>query len=331
MQTFPTIAEDFRANSLENVHQGSICIVDENKQVIYEKGLIDYPLYFRSAMKPIQAIPVFSTDIVNKYQLTKEEAALFTASQRGEEYHQKGLENLLGKLDIPEDLLICGKSYPLNEEPKQKYIWNHKPKRRLLHNCSGKHLGFLAYAREKGYDLHTYGQLEHPLQQEILNHVKELSEIPQDKIITGIDGCGVPVHGIPLRNMAISYLKFVAPEQIPHRETANAVTKIGEVMNAHPEIVASHHFICTALLEDNNIIAKGGAQGVYCLALKEEKISIALKVLSGTELIWPLLVAEILTKLNYKNQDTIKRLLRLRSNNILNDSGVPVGETKIYL
>lgn len=102
-------------------------------------------------------------------------------------------------------------------------------------------------------------------------------------------------------------------------------------MQAYPEIIASHDFICTVLLEDENIIAKGGAQGVYCLALKEEKISIALKVQSGTELLWPLVVAEILKKINYKNKQTIDNLYKLRSTKILSDAGEVVGETKIIL
>lgn len=328
---YPIIAEEYRGGTLENTHQGILCVLDQKKQVILSKGPIDHPTFYRSAMKPIQAIPVFKTDIMEKYSLTMEEAALFTASQRGEKYHQDGLDRLSRKLKLSEDLLICGQSYPLNEEAKRVYVWDHKPKRKLLHNCAGKHLGFLAFSREKGFDLDTYDQLEHPLQQEILQHVAHLSETPIDQIITGMDGCGAPIHGVPLKNMAISYLKLVAPEMIDDASTADAVVKIGEVMNAHPEIIASHDFICTALLEDNNIIAKGGAQGVYCLALKKEKISIALKVLSGTELIWPLLVAEILKEINYSNKATIDRLLQLKSKDINSDAGKKVGETKILL
>lgn len=329
--SYPTIAEEYRAGTLENVHQGAIVVLDDQKKIIYSKGDIAQPIFYRSAMKPLQAVPIFTTNIIEKYQLTKQEAALFTASQRGEEYHQTSLESLSKKLNLSEDLLVCSHSYPLNDEPKQAYFWEHKPKRKLLHNCSGKHLGFLAYSREKGYDLSTYEQLDHPLQQEILQIVAELTETPLHEMTTGTDGCGVPVHGVPLKNMAISYLKFVAPDLIGNTEMANAVIKIGEVMNAHPEIVASHNFICTALLEDDNIIAKGGAQGVYCLALKKERISIALKVLSGSELIWPLLVAEILNKMNYSNKDTIDRLLQLRSKEIKNDNGKVIGETKIIL
>lgn len=329
--TYPVVVEEYRGGKVENIHQGIICVINEKKEVVYEKGNIESHVYYRSAMKPIQAIPVFTTNIIEKYQLNQQEAALFTASQRGEKYHQEALERLIEKLGVSEELLVCGASYPLNDEPNEQYVWDHMPKRKLLHNCAGKHLGFLAYAREKGYELSNYDDLEHPLQQEILKQLVNLSETPIDNINKGVDGCGVPVYGVPLRNMAISYLKFVAPDLIGDEQTAQAVTKIGEVMNAHPEIVASHNFICTALLQDNNIIAKGGAQGVYCLALKKERISIALKVLSGSELVWPVLVAEILEKLNYSNKETIARLLAIRSKAIMNDSGKPIGETRVIL
>lgn len=327
----PVIVEDYRGGHLENTHQGVICVVNDQKEVIYEKGSIEDIVYYRSAMKPIQAIPVFLAKIVEKYNLTKEEAALFTASQRGEAYHQQALQSLMDKLGLQEELLVCGESYPLNDDPKEQYIWEHKPKRKLLHNCAGKHLGFLAYAKEKKLDVTSYDHPEHPLQKEILSHLLELSEADESQIRRGMDGCGAPVYGVPLKNMAISYLKFVAPELIQNPDVSEAVMQIGDVMNAHPEIVASHNFICTALLEDDNIIAKGGAQGVYCLALKKERISVALKVFSGSELVWPILVADLLKKLNYSNEETIQRLLSIRSRNILNDSGKPIGETIVKL
>lgn len=329
--TFPIIAEEYRNGNLENTHQGIICVLNSSKEVVYKKGNIDQPVFYRSAMKPLQAIPVFSTNIMDKYHLKSQEAALFTASQRGENYHQEALESLLSKLQLSEDMLVCSQCYPLNTAPKQQYIWDHKPKRKLLHNCSGKHLGFLAYAREKEYELDSYQELDHPLQQEILGHVADLAEMRLHDIHTGVDGCGVPVHSVPLKNMAVSYLKFAAPELIEDKQTASAVMKIGQVMNEHPNLIASHNFICTALLKDENIIAKGGAQGVYCLALRKEKISIALKVLSGSELVWPLLVAELLKELNYSNTATIDRLLDIRSTTIENDNGRVVGETKILL
>ncbi|WP_130859221.1 asparaginase [Gracilibacillus phocaeensis] len=326
------IAEEYRGGTLENKHEGAICILNQNKEVMYAKGEVEHtPIFYRSAMKPIQAIPAFELDIGDKYQLTSDEMALFCASQRGETYHQKSLQSLIQKVGLSEEALICGASYPLNEEPKIDYICKGNEKRRLLHNCAGKHLGFLAYAKEKGLPLEGYGEFDHPLQVAIRAEVETLSEYPQEKMSVGKDGCGVPVYGVPLKNMALSYLKFVHPALVADKQKEQTLEKILLTMQANPEIIASHDFICTALLQDKNIIAKGGAQGVYCLALKEEKISIALKVLSGTELLWPLLVAKILEKLDYQNKQTIDRLYQLRSPQVLSDAGEVVGETKITL
>lgn len=326
-----TIAIDYRNEIQENIHTGSICIIDEKLEVIYEKGDIYSPLYYRSAMKPIQAVPVFKTDIINGFNLTNNEAALFIASQRGESYHEESLKSVKDKMHIDEKLLVCAESFPLNEEPKVNYIKEGKEKRKLMHNCAGKHLGFLGWIKMKGISSSGYENLNHPLQQEILHILSDLSEVKKEDIHSGIDGCGVPVHAIPLKNMAISYLKFADPLRVDNEEIRNSVKRIAEIMNKAPAMIASDNFICTTLLEDENIVAKGGAEGVYCLALKKEKISIALKVLSGSERIWPILVAELLEKIGYTNKTTIKNLKNMDSQNIRNDFGDIVGETKITI
>jgi len=327
----PVIAKEYRAGHLENTHQGIICAIDEDGKILYEKGDINQFVFYRSAMKPIQAIPAVSAGIIEKYQLTKEEATLLTASQRGESYHEEALKHLREKLSVNEEELVCGASYPLNDEPKESYLKSQKDKRKLMHNCAGKHLGLYACAREKGYPTEGYENINHPLQQEILTYVSDLSETKKEDILSGTDGCGVAVHSLPLKNIATSYLKFACPDLIENEDLRNTVKTIGNLMNAHPEIVASHDFVCTALLKDDNIIAKGGAQGVYGLALKKERIAISLKVLSGSELLWPVLIAQILERLNYSNEKTIKRLYGLNAQHIYNDDGKVIGERKIYL
>ncbi|GGH80189.1 L-asparaginase II [Pullulanibacillus pueri] len=327
----PVLVLEFRGDILENEHHGVICGVNEKKEVIFQQGDIEHATFYRSAMKPIQAIPVFKTNVIEKYGLTSEEAALFAASQRGESYHQEALQSLLDKLNLSESQLICEASYPLNDQPKFEHLWNQGGKRKIFHNCFGKHLGLMAAARESGWELGHYYEPEHPLQQEILDYVAEFTEVNKEDIGRGTDGCGVPVYAVPLYNMALSYLKFVCPEMIPDERTRSAVQKIGQVMNENPRIIASHHFICTALLEDPNIIAKGGAQGVYCFALRKEKLSFALKVLTGSELVWPILIAGILEEIDYENKATIERLYELRPRELTNDNGKTVGYTLVNL
>ncbi|TDQ41048.1 asparaginase [Aureibacillus halotolerans] len=327
----PILLKEWRGNVLENVHHGLVCGIDAEKQPIFSVGDTTTPVFYRSALKPIQAIPVFETAVFEKYGISTTEAALCTASQRGELYHQHALQSLLEKLGLAEDQLVCHASYPLNEAPKFERLWQQQPHRKLHHNCAGKHLGLLAACRAHGWPEKDYEHLDHPVQQRILDVLSILAEVPKEEIELGTDGCGVPVFAVPLQHMAISYLKFAVPELIEDQALRKTVTAIGDIMNQHPTIVASHNFICTALLEDDNIVAKGGAQGVYCFALRKEKMAFALKVLSGAEHVWPFLVANLLEQIHYDNKDTIERLHKLRSKTVVNDAGVPVGKSTVHL
>ncbi|WP_096438722.1 asparaginase [Alteribacter populi] len=327
----PVKIEEYRNGILENVHECLIYAVDGSRNTVMKRGEPSHPIFYRSAMKPIQAIPAFQSNVIEQYGLNSNEAALFMGSHRGEEYHQETLIRLLEKLNVKENDFVCGHAYPLNEAAKHRFIAERKEKRKLFHNCSGKHLGLMAAARAYGYPIDGYEQLGHPIQQHILSILADLSEVAASDIASGKDGCGLPVHAVPLKNMALSYLKFVKPELISDTKTANAVSAVGQVMNKHPEMIAAHRFTCSTLLLDENIIAKGGAQGVYCFALKKERISFAIKVLSGSELVWSLLVAELLKKISYDNKGTIEALYELRPPIIYSDGNDVVGEVVVRI
>jgi L-asparaginase II len=325
---YDRLIEETRVGLLENVHFGMICGVDDQKNQIYHVGNSDNLIYFRSAAKPIQALPIFLTNIIEKYGLTEQEAALFAASHRGESYHIAALESMLAKLPLQEEDLFCPPSYPLNIKPREEMIWNQKSKRRLYHNCSGIHMGFVTFCREMGYPVEGYWKKDHPLQQQILQILSTLSEVPISEINVGVDGCGVPVFAIPLRRMALTYLKLACLDLITDPQLKQAVGKLTTIMNHEYNLIASERFICSVLLQDPNIVAKGGAQGVYCFGLRNERLGFALKVINGSEDVWPNIVAAILEQIDYKNKETILNLRALKPSVVKNDSGIEVGTIK---
>ncbi|MED1825620.1 asparaginase [Brevibacillus agri] len=322
------LVEEYRGGILENVHSGMICGVGEDGQVIYAAGDVEHVALLRSAAKPFQAIPVARQNIAETFGLTSREAALFAASHRGEVYHLEALESILSKTGIREDELLTCPTYPLNEEPKFACLSQGVAKRRLFHNCAGKHLGFLALSKERGFSTDDYYKQEHPAQQEALAAFASLADYPKEKIRLAVDGCGFPVYALPLKHLAVAYMKLACPDLIADQPTREAVQKITGWMTAHPEMIASHRFICTALLTDPNIIAKGGAMGVYGFALKKERISFSLKVLDGSEAVWPLVIAGILEQIAYSNKETIARLHALSPKEIANDNRLIVGEKR---
>lgn len=319
------LVQEFRAGILECAHEGHISIVNEKGDVVYSAGDPDFVAFTRSSAKPFQAIPAIRAGVVGHYHLTADEVAIMTASHRSQEVHVQTLERLSDKIDIEEHCLVCAPSLPLDETAKEELLRADGHRRRLFHNCSGKHFGVLAYAKMMGYPIQGYDQPEHPVQQEILTTLAELAEMGREEIGLGTDGCGFPVFALPLSSLAKAYLKLACPDQIKDEATREAVIQITGAMNAHPVLVGGTDRVDSILLQDSNIVAKGGFKGVYCFSLKKERLGVALKILDGSEEEWGLVVLRILEQLGYSCQETLERLRGAFSNEIFNDAGRKVG------
>lgn len=328
MTGFTTLVEEYRGGLLENVHYGAVSVVDETGKVLYHAGDPEHVTFLRSAAKPFQAIPVMKRRIDEIYGLSGEEAALFAASHRGEAFHIDALESILRKTNIREDELHCCPNYPLNEDAKAQRLRGNEEKRRIFHNCSGKHAGLIALSKHMGWDPETYYRPEHPVQQEIVDAIAYFADVPKERIGMGIDGCGLPIFAMPLKSIALSYLKLACPDLIQDKETRHAAERIAKLMNENPNMIADTKFVCSTLLKDPNLTAKGGAKGVYGIGLRKERIGISLKVSDGSEQVWPSIIASILESLGYSNQNTIDSLYELVPNQIINDNGLVVGERK---
>jgi L-asparaginase II len=320
------LIQEYRADILECVHRGHISVVDENGRVVKYAGDPHYVAFTRSAAKPIQAIPGIRAGIVEAYNLTSAEIAVMAASHRAEDIHIQTLEGMIAKIAVDENELVCAPSLPLDRVSREELLRKGGQRRRLYHNCAGKHLGVLAYSSLKGYPHEGYDDPDHPVQQEIITVLSQLSQLSPDEIGRGIDGCGFPVFALPLSALATAYMKLACPDQIADAATAQAVITITEAMNQHPRLVAGQGKVDSILLEDGNIVAKGGFKGVYAFSLREERLGITFKVSDGSEEEWGLIVLSILQQLGYKNTATIEKLQRAFGGPITNDAGVEVGQ-----
>ncbi|GAA0137336.1 asparaginase [Paenibacillus sp. YSY-4.3] len=322
------LIQEYRGGILECSHRGNICVVDEEGRVLKHAGDPHIRVFTRSAAKPFQAIPAIRAGIKDAYHLTDAEVAVMTASHRAEDVHIDALESLLSKIGVEEEGLVCAPSLPLDGKSKEALLRSGGQRRRLYHNCSGKHLGVLAYCKMKGFDLASYHEPDHPVQQEIVDTLAQLADISAEDIGRGTDGCGFPVFALPLSALAAAYMKLACPDRIRDNSTAEAVRQITRAMNARPELVGGSGRIDSALLEDDNIIAKGGFKGVYGFSLKRERLGISFKVSDGSEEEWGRIVLEILKQLDYSNKELILKLEEQFPDRILNDEGNEIGYTK---
>ncbi|GAB6992432.1 asparaginase [Paenibacillus pini] len=322
------LVQEYRADIMECAHHGHICIVNDKGDVQAYTGDPHFVTFTRSAAKPLQAIPGIRAGIAAHYGLTEQEIAIMTASHLAEPEHVKVLESIQKKIKSDDHVLVCAASYPLDEESKENLLRQQGHKRRLYHNCSGKHLGVLAYSEMKGYSAQDYAKPDHPVQQEIIELVSNMCDIETQHIELGTDGCGFPVFAIPLSAMATAYMKLACPDLISDDATRSAVQTITAAMNHFPEMVGGRGRVDSLILKDTNIVAKGGFKGVYCFGLKKERLGVAFKILDGSEEEWAWIVQSILEQIGYEHRDTIEQLKLHFSTEIYNDGGQQVGYAK---
>src|SRR5204862_7047562 len=118
----------------------------------------------------------------------------------------------------------------------------------------------------------------HPLQRRIVRAVKLLSG--SDDVVVGVDGCGVPVHGIGLRAVATMYARLSDPGgQGP---LAPAVDRVVTAMRAEPYLVGGRNRIDTEVMRvAPGIVAKEGAEALNCAVALSDGLGIAVKVADG--------------------------------------------------
>ncbi len=322
----PLITE-YRGEIAENVEFGRIAVVDQSGKLIASVGEVMHtPTYYRSASKPVQALAALRHNLHKRYGLTDSEVAIMAGSHAGEAFHERALESMLLKFGFTEDMLITPPTYPANADSYLAMKLKNLPPRKLLHNCTGKHIALMALQRELTGSVDGYHELDSKADEEVLEVISKTASVSVSKVIRGVDGCGVPVYAVPLYNMALSYLKMVRPRLIDDPDTAAGAVSMEQAMRTNPYMLRGTGYICSEINTDPNILAKGGADGVYCLALKKQGIGVAFKIASGRENRWPQIIMSILRHLGADSPQAVSAIKKISSDIITNVNGDKVGE-----
>ncbi|NLJ34122.1 MAG: asparaginase [Firmicutes bacterium] len=280
----PLAAEVYRGNMVESRHYATVVIVDYTGKVIYAAGDRERLTSLRSGAKPLQVLPLFTTGAMEAYRFSLAQVAVMCASHSGQDIHQEQVLAILRQLGLDESHLQCGVHRPFHRATARALREAGEEPRPRHNTCSGKHACMLAIARHRGWDLETYTELEHPVQQEMLTAVGRATDVGRDKIAIGLDTCGVPVFALPIYNIALAYARLSRPEgwRGRWREGAEAVRA---AMGQYPELLAGQGRLVTALLETyrGEILAKDGGEALFCLGLPERGWGLAVKVEDGSD------------------------------------------------
>lgn len=323
VSTFEPILKQYRANYLECVHYGIACVVDE-KGIRYSLGDPDWYSFYRSVSKPIQALPTLMAGLPEKYGLTDEETAIFSGSHWGEPHHIEILESIMTKTDLKEEDMIMLPTYPLNEEVKRDLLRKNMPPRKLYHNCSGKHLSLMLLSRELEGKVENYWKVNTPAQTAILNVIAKLADMKPEDIHIGVDGCGVPVYGIPIKDIAKTFLRVACPELIEDEELRKAVIFNRRCIKSNSSALDGKKGPCAVMSKTGDIVAKAGALGVYAFGSEKLRIGAVVKMSDGSDPKAAYCSAALLKQLGY-DSNMINDLETVLPSEIYNDNKIKVG------
>ena len=277
------ILEYTRAGHVEIIHRADVVAVNCKGDILKEAGNGRLPMFWRSAAKPFQALAFVKNGGLEKYGLTDRELAFLVSSHSGEPFHVELVQGILAKLGLTTDVLNCGAARPMSGKANVELIKKGERPQAVHNACSGKHSQILALCQMMGLPVEDYIKPDHPAQKVIFQHVAMASCMPEDKLEIGIDGCGVPVFYLPLDHMARAYARLGSPDKGAWGEYEAAARTIRDAMAAHPDALAGTGRIDTAISQvtGGRVIAKIGADAVYCMAVKDENMGIAFKVEDG--------------------------------------------------
>lgn len=270
----------YRGGQIESTHYGSIAVVDSSGRLVAYAGDPHSSTFLRSAAKPFQTLPILQEGAGQEYQLTSEEIALMCGSHGGEPRHISTVAAILRKGEFDESDLLCGTHIPYDERVAAEMRLSGEAPSVLHNNCSGKHAGMLLGCALMDAPTATYLNLDHPLEQRILQCLAEFAGVQPESIPTGVDGCGVASFYLSLYRAAYAYARLAAtaagtaaPAGLPRY--ADAARELTESMMSCPEYVAGAWSITTPLMQSygSQLLAKEGAEGFYAMTIFPELTS----------------------------------------------------------
>jgi len=253
----PVLAEVVRSGFVESRHRGVVVALAANGTFAFTAGSANAPVFPRSANKPLQAAAMLRAGL----PLEGELLALAAASHSGEDFHAKGVHDILDHVGLTPDDLRCPPALPIDGPTARRLIReSDTPESRVRNNCSGKHAAMLVTCIANDWPTDSYLDLQHPLQRQIKKTIEELAREPV--AATGVDGCGAPLLALTLGGLARAFRALVLAEPgTPERKVADAMRKFPEWTSGTDR-------------DENRLMAsvpglllKAGAEGVDAFAL----------------------------------------------------------------
>ena len=323
---YELLVEVTRNGIVESRHFGAAVVSDYRGTVVESFGDIRQLVFPRSSLKPMLAIHLIESGAADHFALDDAELSLACSSHQGEQMHQDLVVSWINRLGLSEDQLACGRVLPEHSESAHQLLAKGQPGRKVHHNCSGKHTGFLTTAHHLGLPLENYHRVDHPLQQLSLDILSGLAGVDVRQYPMGIDGCGLPAPTMPLSRLGYVVARFAKPVDLS-TSRSRAIYRLHQAIRNEPLLIAGHGSMVSELneLAKGAVLAKTGAEGIIIAALPEKGLGVALKVADGSSRARSVALLAILDRLGALSDEMKQGLAQHATPKILNSTGLNVG------
>ena len=232
--------------------------------------------FWRSSMKPLQILPVVRDGVLGRLGLGAEALALACASHHGTARHLGVVQSVIDAAELTPEMFACGPHRPFDDGAARGMDRAGRLPGRIHNNCSGQHAALLALCVARGWPVAGYHEPEHPLQRAIRRELTAWLGEDCERLPWATDGCGLPTPALSLRVMARVFAEFGASSEAAVRSVVTAMT-------THPTLVSGPTALSANLMQASSgrILAKEGAEGVFCLASADGGWGAAFKVMDG--------------------------------------------------
>ena len=271
----PVLVRQLRNGVEESVHRGDIVEVDVGGRMQRALGDPGHVVNLRSAAKPFALLALIEAGGVREFELEPPELAVMAASHSGEDLHVRTLQAMFRRTGISQTMLATGtEGMPLDALTAARLARDGERPGEIRHMCSGYHSAFLLLARLHGWPADEYWLDDHPTQLAARDMVARSFGVPSSKLVTSLDGCGVPTFAFPLRAIARAYAFLADPESVRSDDAraglAGSVAIVRDAMLAYPEMVGgTRDRLDTSAMKalPGRLVAKGGAEGLRCFGI----------------------------------------------------------------
>jgi L-asparaginase II len=322
--TPPVVVEVTRGDMVESRHRGSLAVCDADGRVVFAVGEIEAPVYARSAIKPLQAMPLVESGAAD--DASDAEIAVACGSHSGEQRHTQTVAAWLARKALTRDHLLCGAHAPYHVPTAEAMIRAGEQPNALHNNCSGKHAGILATCVHCGDPVAGYLDPKHEACRRHIAVYEAMCGVTLRDAPRGIDGCGLPQVGISLTALATGMARFGAPDKLAPKRAA-ACRRIAQAIIAEPHMVAGTDRFCTKAIEaaGGKAVLKTGAEANFMGAIPARGLGFALKIEDGTTRASEVLAAAVLLRFADLDDAHRARMEALSRTALSNRAGTTVG------